>query len=220
MEPPIRVLIVEDQLAILRAQRRLLETAPGLEVVGAATTGEEALPLIDTLAPQVLLCDLGLPGIDGVEVTRRARRRPSPPEILIFTVFEEEERVLAAIQAGAAGYLLKGTPLPRLVEAIHDVHLGGTVIQPSLARTLLRHFRADALPWDAPPAPDAPRLTPREQEVLALIAKGLTNPEVASVLGCSRSTIRTHLEHIYEKLEATNRVEAVTEGLRHGLIGR
>ncbi len=213
MERRIRVFVVEDQPAVLAAQVRLLETSPAVELVVTASSGEEALRLAPPALPQVVLCDLGLPGIDGIETTRRLRRLAPPPEVLILTVFEEEERVLAAIRAGAAGYLLKGAALPRVVEGIQDVCAGGTVIQPSLARVLLRHF-------GSPNVVQQPgsSLTPRETEILQIIGKGLTNREAAEVLGLSRATVRTHLEHIYGKLEVTNRVEAVAEGIRQGLI--
>jgi len=212
MSEAIRVFVVEDEPAVLAAQVQLLESAPALRLVGSASSGEEALEALSAAAPQVVLCDLGLPGIDGIEVTRRIRRLARPPEVLILTVFDEEERVLGAVRAGAAGYLLKGASLDRVVEAIQDVHAGGTVIQPSLARLLLRRFAAPAEP-DPPAA-----LTPREREILQIIGKGLSNREAAEVLGCSRATVRTHLEHIYEKLDVTNRVEAVAEGIRQGLI--
>jgi len=212
MSDRIRVFVVEDQPAVLAAQVRLLETSPAVALVGTACSGEEALPLIGSSTPDVVLCDLGLPGIDGIEVTRRVRCRPGAPEVLILTVFEEEERVLAAVRAGAAGYLLKGASLARVVEAIQDVHAGGTVIQPSLARVMLRHFQGAAQ------LPPTAALTPRETEILQIIGKGLSNRETAEVLGVSRATVRTHLEHIYEKLEVTNRVEAVAEGIRQGLI--
>jgi len=213
----IRVVVVEDQLRILEPLLRLLEAAPSLRVVGSARSGEEALELLEDTPCDVILCDLGLPGISGIEVIAAAKRRWPSTEVLVFTVFEEEEQVVGAIRAGASGYLLKGASADKIVEAIAEVRAGGTVIQPSLARKLLDHFRV--------PAPAAPvddeggrSLSPREAEILQLIAKGLTNPEVAEILSLSRSTIRTHLEHIYEKLEVTNRVEAVTEGLRKGII--
>jgi DNA-binding NarL/FixJ family response regulator len=151
--------------------------------------------------------------------------------VLMFTIFEEEEKVLQAVQAGASGYLLKGASAERIIEAIAEVASGGTVIQPSLARQLLKHFRgAEALPAggttaaaDPSPAPlrEEPvgrKLSQRETEILQLIAKGVSNSEAAAMLELSKATIRTHLEHIYKKLEVTNRVEAVTEGLRKGLI--
>lgn len=212
VQQPIRVFLVEDQPAFLAAQARLIESDPSLDLVGSACSGEEALRLIPPARPQVVLCDLGLPGIDGIELTRRVRRGPAPPEVLVLTVFDEEERVLAALRAGAAGYLLKGSPLERLVEAIREVHAGGTVIQPSLARLVLR--RLQPLEELEPPQ----RLTPREVEILQIVARGLSNREAAEVLGLSPSTVRTHLEHIYEKLEVGNRVEAVAEGIRQGLI--
>jgi DNA-binding NarL/FixJ family response regulator len=155
--------------------------------------------------------DLGLPDIDGIEVTRRIKNDMPQVEILIFTIFDEEERVLEAVSAGASGYLLKGTPADRIVEAIGEVHDGGSVIQPRLARRLLRHFRTSK-------QQDGPSLSPRETEILQLIAKGLSNPEAAQALGLSRATVRTHLEHIYAKLDVSNRTEAVTEAIRRGII--
>ena len=132
--------------------------------------------------------------------------------------------MLEAVKAGASGYLLKGTPADKMVEAIKEVHAGGTVIQPNLARRLLKHFRVGETPAAAPaanqqqPEPEGKKLSARETEILQLIAKGVSNSEAAGMLTLSKATIRTHLEHIYRKLEVTNRVEAVTEGLRKGLI--
>jgi DNA-binding NarL/FixJ family response regulator len=175
------------------------------------------------LVPDVLLLDLGLPRMSGIEVTRVLKRELPKVEILIFTIFDEEDKVLEAVQAGASGYLLKGTPTDKMIEAIKEVSAGGTVIQPNLARRLLRHFRVGELPVaDAAPVaavePEGKKLSTRETEILQLIAKGVSNSEAARVLGLSKATVRTHLEHIYRKLDVTNRVEAVTEGLRKGLI--
>jgi DNA-binding NarL/FixJ family response regulator len=206
----IRLLIVEDQPAILNQQKRLLQAFDELEVLETARSGAHALALVETLRPHVLLLDLGLPDISGIEVTRRAKAIDPKLEVLIFTIFEEEDQVLEAIRAGASGYLLKGTPAQRILEAIREVHHGGSVIQPQLARALLRRFQ---------PAPSAEALlTPREHEILKLIAKGLSNRAAATTLGLSPSTVRTHLEHIYAKLEVSNRTEAVTEAIRQGLI--
>jgi DNA-binding NarL/FixJ family response regulator len=208
---PIRLLLVEDQPTILEKQRRLLERHAEILILDAARDGRTALELCEKLRPDVVLLDLGLPDIDGIEVIRELKARGSKTEILIFTIFEEEERVLEAVRAGASGYLLKGTPAERIVEAIGEVFRGGSVIQPQLARRLLRRFQAAA-------TPEGTALTPRETEILQLIARGLSNRDAAETLGLSRATVRTHLEHIYAKLEVSNRTEAVTEAIRRGII--
>lgn len=220
-QPRIRVYVVEDQAKILKNQLKLLEASPELEIIGTALSGETALDDVRRLKPDVLLLDLGLPRMSGIDVTRVVKAELPAVEILIFTIFDEEDKVLEAVQAGASGYLLKGTPADKMVEAIREVRQGGTVIQPSLARRLLKHFRvAETPPGQAPqPAePEGKKLSARETEILQLIAKGVSNSEAATLLSLSKATIRTHLEHIYRKLEVTNRVEAVTEGLRKGLI--
>lgn len=222
MDPiPIRVFVVEDQTKILKNQLKLLEGSHAIEIVGTALSGEAALEEVPRVMPEVLLLDLGLPRMSGIDVTREVKARYPGIEILIFTIFDEEDRVLEAVKAGASGYLLKGAPTDKIVEAIAEVKAGGTVIQPNLARRLLRHFRVDQPAPEPAPAEESPRLRPlseRETEILQLIAKGISNSEAARLLNLSKATIRTHLEHIYEKLEVTNRVEAVTEGIRKGLI--
>lgn len=207
----IRLVMVEDQPTILEKQQRLLKPFDELRVVGTARDGRRALELVRETLPDVVLLDLGLPDIDGIEVTRQIKAAHPGVEILIFTIFDEEERVLQAVRAGASGYLLKGTAADRVVEAISEVHRGGSVIQPRLARRLLTHFQTSA-------AENGPALTPRETEILTLIAKGLSNRAAADTLGLSRATVRTHLEHIYAKLDVSNRTEAVTEAIRRGLI--
>lgn len=235
-QPPIRVFVVEDQTKILKNQLRLFEGHPEIDIVGTALSGEAALEEVPRLMPDVLLLDLGLPRMSGIDVTREIKAVYPKMEILIFTIFDEEDKVLEAVKAGASGYMLKGSPVDKIIEAIKEVRAGGTVIQPNLARRLLRHFRVDpdatpassepASPPPAPtpaanPSPEEPPLKPlsdREREILQLIAKGVSNSEAARLLTLSKATIRTHLEHIYRKLEVTNRVEAVTEGIRKGLI--
>ncbi|MDP2272064.1 MAG: response regulator transcription factor [Archangium sp.] len=220
---PIRVFVVEDQTKILKNQLKLLEGHPELTIIGTALSGETGLEEVRRLKPDVLLLDLGLPRMSGIDVTRVVKAELPSIEILIFTIFDEEDKVLEAVKAGASGYLLKGTPADKMVEAIKEVHAGGTVIQPNLARRLLKHFRVGEPPAPAPantqqPEPEGKKLSTRETEILQLIAKGVSNSEAATMLTLSKATIRTHLEHIYRKLEVTNRVEAVTEGLRKGLI--
>ncbi|QSQ25707.1 response regulator transcription factor [Pyxidicoccus parkwayensis] len=244
--PPIRVFVVEDQTKILKNQLRLFEGQQDIDIVGTALSGEAALEEVPKVMPDVLLLDLGLPRMSGIDVTREVKARFPKMEILIFTIFDEEDKVLEAVKAGASGYLLKGAPVDKIIEAIKEVRAGGTVIQPNLARRLLRHFRVDpdsspvptepVAPLPAAPVEPAPEvsaapvetassqepplkpLSDREREILQLIAKGVSNSEAARLLSLSKATIRTHLEHIYRKLEVTNRVEAVTEGIRKGLI--
>lgn len=234
----IRLFVVEDQPKILKNQLKLLEAFDEVEIVGTALSGEEALDELANIepAPDVILCDLGLPNMSGIDVTREVKTKWPQTEILIFTIFDEEDKVLEAVKAGASGYLLKGAEAEKIVDSIKEVRQGGSVIQPSLARALLRHFR---MPENGPPPPGSLKseeeaekerqgniplptgrrqLTERELECLQIIAKGLSNNEAARVLGLSKATIRTHLEHIYQKLDVTNRVEAVTEGIRQGII--
>jgi DNA-binding NarL/FixJ family response regulator len=225
---PIRVLVVEDQSKILKNQLKVLESSQDIIIVGTALSGESGIEEAKRLRPDVMLLDLGLPQMSGIDVTREIKAALPDIEILIFTIFDEEDKVLEAVRAGASGYLLKGTPADKMIEAIKEVAQGGTVIQPNLARRLLKHFRvgetselrANSTPPTALllPEPEGRRLSAREKEILQLIAKGISNSEAAGVLSLSKATIRTHLEHIYRKLDVTNRVEAVTEGLRKGLI--
>lgn len=234
---PITVLLVEDEPEIRRQQERLLRRAEGIDLLDTAENGLSAIKKALELNPRVVLLDLGLPDVDGIEVTRQIKEANPQIEILIFTIFDEEDRVISAISAGAAGYILKGISAARMVEAIIEVAAGGSVIQPHLARHLLRRFRARSaltveVPSSPPPQPPSSssevpaaspedsshNLTPREQEILLAISKGLSNREVASMLHVSMATVRTHLEHIYAKLDVTNRTEAVTEGYRKGII--
>ena len=218
----IRTFIVEDQPAILKSQVKLLNTFEDIAIVGTAMSGEEAIDEIFDLdlLPQVVLCDLGLPGMNGIDVTRRVKSIKKEIEVLMFTVFEDEKMVLDAIRAGASGYILKGAPAQKLHQAIVDVFHGGSVIQPNLARRLLKFFsKPEGMdPNRYEKAKHTLALTKREEECLQLIAKGLSNVEIASVLNVATATIRTHLEHIYQKFDVTNRVEAVTEGIRQGII--
>src|SRR6478672_3894916 len=176
---PIRVFVVEDQTKILKNQLKLLEGSHELEIVGTALSGETALEEVARLKPDVLLLDLGLPRMSGIDVTRHVKATTPSVEILIFTIFDEEDKVLEAVKAGASGYLLKGATADKIVEAIKEVQAGGTVIQPNLARRLLKHFRVGEEP-PAAPAPEEPELKPlseREKEILQLIAKGISNSE-------------------------------------------
>lgn len=216
----LKVFVVEDQARLLEQQVRLLRGVGGVQIVGTARDATRALAEIPAAAPDVVLLDLGLPGMDGIELTRRLRSKAPAIEVLVFTVFDEEDKVLDAIRAGAAGYLLKGTPADRVVEALREVAAGGSVVQPQLARRVLRRFQPTSSGGGSgEPRDDETRsLSPREREILGLIAKGLSNADVATALGLSRATVRTHLEHIYQKLDVSNRTEAVVKGIEMGLI--
>jgi DNA-binding NarL/FixJ family response regulator len=225
----IRLFIIEDQPSILKNLVKLLSNFNDIAVVGTAMSGEEAIETVKGLdyPPHVVLCDLGLPNMNGIETTKKIKAFNRKIEVLIFTVFEDENKVLKAIQAGASGYLLKGAEFNKIREAITDVFYGGTVIQPTLARKLLKYF---SMPLEGTPIEMLEQeygrkikniqtsLTVRELECLQIIAKGLSNHEAAMVLKLSKATIRTHLEHIYQKLDVSNRVEAITEGIRQGII--
>lgn len=214
-------MIVEDRAPLARQLARVLPTFEDLEVVGVFRTGQAAIDGAAAVRPDVVLLDLNLPDVDGIAVAKALKAAPAKVELLIFTVLEDDDKVLEAIRSGASGYLLKGASADRVAEAIREVHAGGSVIQPALARRLIRQFvpgQAPASPAGKAEAPPARVLTHRELEILELIAKGMSNAEAAKALGLSAGTVRTHLEHIYAKLEVSNRTEAVTQGIRRGLI--
>ncbi|MEI6806583.1 MAG: response regulator transcription factor [Myxococcaceae bacterium] len=217
----ISVLIVEDQPAMLKNLSRLIETSQNTQLSGTAMSAEEAIVILDQLEelPNVILCDIGLPRMSGTDFCRFVKVKYPEIQLLMLTVFDDDEQVLEAVKRGAAGYLLKGIESQKILETISEIHEGGSVIQPGLARKLLQHFKQASLPHNSHSEPYRRSLTERELECLQMIAKGLSNIEAASVLGLSKATVRTHLEHIYQKLDVCNRVEAVTEGLRQGLIG-
>jgi len=210
---PIRVYVVEDDARQLRALRKLLEGQAEVALVGAASSGEQALREIAGASPELVLMDLELPGASGIETTRALRERGPVPEVLVLTSYEDEDHVFDAMRAGASGYVVKGASAARLVEAIREVDAGGTVIEPRLARRFWAFFKGVQEPKRA-----GPQLSPVELEVLFTIAKGLSNAEVGRVIGLDRRTVRTHLGHIYSKLGVRSHVEAVIEGLKLGLI--
>ena len=213
----IKIYIVEDQINILRTQTKLLSQYKEIEIVGYSLSSKNVLSDIEKLKPNVILMDLGLPDISGVELTEMIKDKFPEIEILIFTIFEEEEKVVKAIQSGANGYILKGASADRILYAIKSLNKGGSFIQPSLARILLKYFK---LPSNQNLFPNEEKinLTKRELEVLQLTSKGFSNKEIAGILGISKSTVRTHLEHIYQKMDVTNRVEAITEGYKRGMV--
>jgi DNA-binding NarL/FixJ family response regulator len=216
---PHRVLLVEDDAPTRQHLARAVEAHPGLALLGAAATLAEGRGLLAREAPDVLLTDLGLPDGSGIDLIRELRRSAPGAVAMAITALGDERTVISAIEAGASGYLLKDGSLAEVGEALMDLVAGGSPISPGVARYLLRRLQRSA---DVPAAPaqdpDAPHLTEREHEILSLIAKGFSFPEIAGLLAISAHTVTTHVRHIYEKLEVTSRGSAVYEAVQLGLI--
>ncbi len=208
-ERPIRVVLADDHTLVREGTAELLERAGGIEVVGQAADGNEALRLVRALRPDVLLVDLAMPGLDGLEVTRQARALSPPPAVLALTAHEEEPYVLAALEAGASGYLTKSARGRELVEAVRGTAAGETVLSPSVASYVLRRATGAGRAV-------GPRLTPREMDVLRAAARGLGNKQIAAALGLSARTVQTHLTSVFQKLGVASRTEAVLYALKAG----
>ena len=205
----IRLLIVDDHPVVRDGLRGMFAGDPDFEVLGEAADGAEALDLAESLRPDVVLMDLRMPGVDGVTAIRQLAERANPARVLVLTTYETDADVLPALAAGATGYLLKDSPRAELFRAIRAVHRGESVLAPSVATRLVSQLRT--------PAQDA--LSDRELEVLSLIARGETNRGTASRLFISEATVKTHLLHIYEKLEVNDRAAAVATAYDRGLLG-
>jgi len=208
----IRILICDDHPVVRDGLVAILETQPDFEIVGAAGDGREAVAEALARQPNVIVLDLEMPGMDGVEALRAIRARDPAARVLVFTAFDTDERILSAIQAGAQGYLLKGAPREELFHAIRVVHAGGSLLQPAVASRLIR--QASRGPASSLPEP----LTEREIEVLQLIAQGLQNKEIAARLTISERTVKFHVSAILDKLGAGNRTEAVALAHQLGLV--
>ena len=209
---PIRVLIADDHAIVREGLRSLLETEPGMELAGEAADGAEAVAQARAARPDVILLDLMMPRLDGIQAIGAIKREQPDARILVLTSFAEDEKVFAAIKAGALGYLLKDSSPQELLQAIREVARGESSLHPTIARKVLRELsRPPALP--ATPEP----LTARELEVLRLVAQGLANQEIAGRLALSERTVRTHVSQILAKLQLANRTQAALYALREGL---
>jgi len=197
----IRVSIVEDEARIRKQLSALITDAPGFRCAGVYASGEEALREIPRQPPDVVLMDINLGGISGVECTYRLKKVAPQVQIVMLTVYEDSEKIFAALEVGASGYLLKRTPPDEILKAIKDVQQGGAPMSSYIARQVVQSF---ARKTDA----QAPELAPREADVLALVAKGYINKEIAEKLGISLETVRSYLKNIYEKLHVRSRTEA------------
>jgi DNA-binding NarL/FixJ family response regulator len=209
---PIRIVVADDHPIVRAGIVGLLETAPGIEVVGEAADGAEAVELAASERPDLVLMDLRMPGVDGASATASIVASGSGTRVLVLTTYETDDHILAAIEAGASGYLLKAAPQAEILAGIRAVAAGETVLAPSIAAKLVSRVRADAASI-APPA-----LSPREREVLALVAEGRSNPEIAKALYIGEATVKTHLLHAFEKLGVNDRTRAVTRAMELGLL--
>jgi DNA-binding NarL/FixJ family response regulator len=212
-----RIFLVEDQPHLLKNLLKALSAYDELEVVGTAQDGEEGVEQVVRLKPQLLLLDLELPGIDGIEVTRRVKQKAPEVEVLILTSFDDETKVYEAIQAGASGYLVKRVGPEKIRAGIREVMEGGTVLEPIIAKRFWNYFHS--LTTAKREKPDNPwQLTPVEFDVLRYVAKGLSNAEVGQVMAIERRTVRTHLSHIYRKMGVNSHVDAVVMALKAGIV--
>jgi DNA-binding NarL/FixJ family response regulator len=210
----IRVLIADDHPVFRFGLRTLLKADPMMEVVGEATNGEEAIKLADQLAPDVVLMDLTMPGMNGIEAARRILVKHPEMHILVLTMFEDDDSVFAAMRAGARGYLLKGAEGGETLQAIRVVSTGEAIFSPAIAKRLMQYFGA---PRPSTPSQPFPELTERECEVLSLIAQGYTNQAIAEQLVISPKTVRNHISSIFSKLQVTSRLEAILRAKDAGM---
>lgn len=218
----IRVLLVDDQEMIRMGFRMVLGTAEGIEVVGEASDGDEVLDVLAEHPADVVLMDVRMPRIDGIEATRRVMALEDPPHVLVLTTFDLDEYAFAGLHAGASGFLLKDTRPAELAEAIRTVASGEAVVSPRVTRRMLEMFASHLPDNSSRQIDEDPRitsLTPREKEILVLMAQGMSNSEIAERLVVSATTVKTHVGNILAKLDVRDRVQAVVVAYETGLMG-
>ena len=212
---PVRVLLVDDQELVRSGLRRILRRKDGFEVAGECDDGAMVEDAVKRLNPDVVLMDLRMRGVDGIEATRRLRAHPSAPPVLVLTTFDDDELVSAALRAGAGGFVLKDSAAEDLVRAVRRLAAGDAVLDPAITGRVLEAYRATS-----PPPRDTSatkRLTTREMQVLQLIARGLTNAEIADDLVISEVTVKSHIGRIFTKLDLRDRAAAIVYAFDHGL---
>lgn len=211
----IRVLICDDQVVVREGLRAILSTASGIEVVGEASDGAEAVELVPQTQPDVVLMDLKMPGLNGVQATRVIRDRYADVRVLVLTTYDADEWVFDAIRSGASGYLLKDTPREGLIAAIKGTAAGKTHVDPAVAGKLFAQVAQGTAPAQTSIADD---LSPRELDVLRLLARGLSNADIAQRLYLSEGTVRNYVSAVLSKLDVADRTQAAVLALRHGLV--
>jgi DNA-binding NarL/FixJ family response regulator len=212
----IRVLVADDQSMIRAGFRRLLADEPDIDVVAEAENGLEAVEKVARFAPAVVLMDIRMPQLDGIEATRRILAADPAARILILTTFDLDEYVYEALRAGASGFVLKDDPPEQLIAAIHTVAAGDALLSPAVTRRVIERFAR--LPEPAPPK-ELAELTGREREIFRLIANGLSNAEIGRELYISETTVKTHVTHVFQKLNVRDRVQAVVLAYQTGIVG-
>jgi DNA-binding NarL/FixJ family response regulator len=212
----IRVVLVDDQPLVLAGLRMMLQAADGVAIVGEASNGAEAVRVCDDVATDVVIMDVRMPIMDGIEATRIITARPSPPRVLVITTFDVDEHVYGALRAGASGFLLKDAPEVQLVNAIRVVNDGGSLFAESATRHIIQHFSASR-PATSDLVVQA-GLTEREAEVLTLLATGLSNADIAVRLFVGEATVKTHVARVLSKLGASSRTQAVVIAYESGLV--
>jgi DNA-binding NarL/FixJ family response regulator len=213
----IRVLVVDDQELVRAGFVKLLEPEADVRVVGEAGDGAEAVEAVARTHPDVVLMDIRMPRLDGIEATRRIRARPDAPRVLVLTTYDLDEYVFKALKAGASGFLLKDAPADQLVAGLRVVAAGDALLAPSVTRRLVEEFASRPLPPPEGP-PELAELTAREREILTLVARGLSNGEIADRLVLGESTVKTHVGNVLMKLALRDRVQAVVLAYESGLV--
>ena len=212
-EPAIRIVVVDDHTLFRRGITALLGGVPGFAIVGEAADGLEGIRVVAALQPDVVLLDLNMPGISGIEALQAILRSAPGMPVVMLTVSEDAADLMAALKAGAQGYLLKNIDSDFLVDSVRRAAAGESVMSPEMQAKLLRELRGGG-------APVLPALSPREREILALIARGASNKEIARTLDVAESTVKIHVQHILRKLELTSRVQAAVWAIEHGIAAR
>jgi len=207
----MRLVIIEDDPLLLENLTLLLRGEEGITVSGSYRSAEDAMKALKNASPEVMLTDLGLPGMSGVELIKKAKEDMPSLEIMAHTVFEDRERVFSAIKAGASGYILKGSTPREIIESIHSLYKGGAPMSPKIARKIIHEFQDDD-------AGEQFLLTQRETEVVKRVEEGLTYKEIGERLSISTHTVHTHIKNIYEKLQAKDRNDAINKARKKGII--